>query len=169
MAELATLARPYANAVFDLADQAGELDRWSHVLALLTAASAEPAVRAMVEAPEVKDEQKAHQLLELVREDGFESARRFVHVLASNKRLLLMGEISEQFETLKAEKEKTLDVEIHSAVELTVGELERLVRSLERHFEQDIEVSTSVDASLIGGAIIRTGDTVIDGSVRGSN
>ena len=169
MAELATLARPYANAAFDLAGSRGDQDRWSRTLDFLTRALAEPGARALVASP-VADAQKAHELLELVRTEFgevTEPVRRFLQVLASNKRLALLPEIGEQFESLKAEAERTLDIEVTSAVAMTDDEVERLSAALARRFEREIEVSTAVDEDLIGGAIIRAGDTVVDGSVRG--
>ena len=169
MAELATLARPYANAAFDLACATGDQDRWSRTLDFLARALREPGARALVASP-VADAQKAHEILGLLREEFgevTETVRRFVQVLALNKRLALLGEISEQFEALKAEAEKTLDVEVTSAVALTDGEIEKLNAALASRFEREIEVSTAVDESLIGGAVIRAGDTVVDGSVRG--
>ena len=161
------MARPYANAVFDLAKQAGELDRWSHMLAILASASVEPAVKALIDSPSATNERKAYQLIELVRDEVHQNASRFVQVLSSNKRLSLLPEISSQFEARKAEAERTLDVEITSAVDLTSEQLERFARALELRFEQDIHVTTTIDDALIGGAVIRAGDTVIDGSIRG--
>lgn len=169
MAELATFARPYANAAFDLASARGDQDRWSRTLDFLAQTLAEPGVRTLVAAP-VADAQKAYEFLELLRTEFgevTEPVRRFIQVLASNKRLALLSEISEQFESLKAEAEQTLDVEVTSAVAMTDDEVERLSAALKARFEREIEVSTAVDDSLIGGAVIRAGDTVVDGSVRG--
>ena len=169
MAELATLARPYANAAFDLARVRGDQDRWSRTLDFLSRALDEPGLRALVAAP-VADVRKAHEVLDLLAAEFgevTEPVRRFVHVLASNKRLALLGEISEQFEALKAEAERTLDIEVTSAVAMTNDEIERLTAALKSRFERDIAVSTVMDESLIGGAVIRAGDTVVDGSVRG--
>ena len=169
MAELATFARPYANAAFDLASARGDRDRWSRTLDFLARTLLEPGVRALVASP-VADAQKSHEFLELLRTefgDVRAPVRRFIQVLASNKRLALLGEISEQFEALKAEAERTLDIEVTSAVEMTNDEVERLSAALKARFERDIEVSTAVDESLIGGAVVRAGDTVVDGSVRG--
>ena len=167
MAELATLARPYANAVFDLASERDGLERWSHMLGLAAAAVGEPVVQALIESPAVPDEQKAHGLIDLVRDELDDAGRRFLHTLADNKRLPLLPEIATQFETLKAEAERVLDVEIASAVPLTDAELTSFTDALKRRHERDIEVSTVVDETLIGGAIVRAGDTVVDGSVRG--
>ncbi len=169
MAELATLARPYANAAFDLASDGRDQNRWSRMLDFLSQALRNPGLRDFVASP-AEDAQKAHGLLDLLTVEFGEvpePVRRFVQVLASSKRLALLGEISEQFEALKAEAEKTLDIEVTSAVAMTGEEIERLSAALQARFARDIEVSTAVDESLIGGAVIRAGDTVVDGSVRG--
>ena len=167
MAELATLARPYANAVFDLATERDGLERWSRMLGLAAAASREPAVQALIESPAISDERKAHTLIDLVREELDDAGRRFLHTLAENKRLPLLSEIGEQFEALKAEAERVLEVEIASAVSLSEDELKQFTDALARRFEREIQVSTVVDANLLGGAVVRAGDTVVDGSVRG--
>lgn len=167
MAETATLARPYANAAFDIAHESGSLDRWSRMLAHLSAASGAPKVREMIASPSLPSEAKAHQLADVMGDELDQAGRRFLMVLADNKRLEVLPEIAEQFEVLKAEAEKTLDVEIISAVELEPGEQDALVGALGRRYSQDIHVTTRVDESLVAGAIIRAGDTVIDGSVRG--
>jgi F-type H+-transporting ATPase subunit delta len=167
MAERATLARPYANAVFDLAQEAGELDLWSRQLAFLAIATTDITVSALIDTPSVSDEQKAFRLQELVRDVSTSLVANFIQVLAENKRLPLLPEISKQFEALKAEAEKVLDVEITSTVVLTDEELSSFTRALEQRFDRNINVSTAIDETLIGGAVIRAGDTVVDGSVRG--
>lgn len=167
MAEIATLARPYANAVFDLARSAGRLTEWSPMLALLARAVETDQVRELVATPALAPAVKAHQLIDVVREDIDDRCRRFVNVLADNHRLELLPEIATQFEALKAEAEKTLDVEITAAVELTGQQVDSYTRALRQRFDQDVNVSVDIDPGLVGGAIVRAGDTVIDGSVRG--
>ena len=167
MAELATLARPYANAAFDVAKSDGELDRWSRMLALLGAAAENEKVQVLLAKPDVEEEQKARRLSELCGPDLNDRGRRFVQVLASNKRLTLLPEIQEQFEALRAEEQATLDVTVTSAYPLSEQELERLKGALSSRFKRDVSMFSEVDASLIGGAIIRAGDTVIDGSLKG--
>lgn len=167
MAEIATLARPYANAVFDLARSAGRLTEWSPMLALLARAVETDQVRNLVAAPSLAPAVKAHQLIDVVREDIDDRCRRFVNVLADNHRLELLPEIAAQFEALKAEAEKTLDVEIAAAVELTDQQVDSYAQALRQRFDQDVNVSVDIDPGLVGGAIVRAGDTVIDGSVRG--
>lgn len=167
MAEIATLARPYANAVFDLARSAGRLTEWSPMLALLARAVETDQVRELVATPSLAPAVKAHQLIDVVREDIDDRCRRFVNVLADNHRLELLPEIAAQFEALKAEAEKTLDVEITAAVELTGQQVDSYTQALRQRFDQDVNVSVDIDPGLVGGAIVRAGDTVIDGSVRG--
>ena len=167
MAELATLARPYANAVFDLARERGQLDRWARQLAILAELSQVPRVWALVESPALPDEAKAHQLAELAGADLDEAGRGLVHALAVNKRLPLLPEIRRQFDALKAEADKTLAVEITAATPLTAVDLERFEKALTQRFEQRVEMTSNVDPALLGGAVIRAGDTVFDGSVRG--
>ena len=137
------------------------------MLTVAAAAVAEPAVQALIESPAVTDQQKAHGLIDVVRDELDDAGRRFLHTLADNKRLTLLPEIGTQFEALKAEAERVLDVEIASAVPLSDAELDRFTDALKRRYERDIQLSTVVDAELIGGAVVRAGDTVVDGSVRG--
>ena len=167
MAEIATLARPYANAVFDLAHSAGRMTEWSPMLALLARAMETDQVRELVASPSLAPAVKSHQLIDVVREDIDDRCRRFVNVLADNHRLELLPEIATQFEALKAEAEKTLDVEITAAVELSDQQVEAYTQALRQRFDQDVNVSVDIDPGLVGGAIVRAGDTVIDGSVRG--
>lgn len=167
MAELATLARPYANAVFGLARERGQLDRWARQLAVLAGLTQTPQVSALVESPALPDEAKGHQLAELAGADLDDAGGGLVHALAVNKRLPLLAEIRRQFDALKAEADKTLAVEITAATPLTDVDLERFEQALTQRFEQRVEMTSSVDPALLGGAVIRAGDTVFDGSVRG--
>jgi F-type H+-transporting ATPase subunit delta len=167
MAELATLARPYANAIFDLAHGGKVLERWSRALTQLAAVSEESAVRRMIEAPDLTAEVKAGKVIELLGDELDVHGRNLVRLLARNKRLGLLGEIREQFEHRKAEAEKVLDVEVVSAFELTTEQSERLRDVLQRRFSKEINLSGRVDPDVIGGVVIRAGDTVIDGSIRG--
>ena len=167
MAELATLARPYANAAFDVAKSDGELDRWSRMLALLAAAADNETVQVLLSAPDVEEVQKAYRLSEICGPELNDRAKRFVQVLAANKRLPLLPEIQALFEALRAEEQATLDVSVASAYPLSEGEFEKLKTALSRRFDREVTMVSEVDASLIGGAIIRAGDVVIDGSIKG--
>lgn len=167
MAELATLARPYANAVFTVAKQANELDRWSRMLGFLAAAAADPKVSVLLDAPEVADEQKAFRLTELCGDELNDRARKLTQVLAHNKRLDLIEELREQYERLRAAEEQTLDVEVVSAFPLTDEQSAAIARALTARYAKTVNLTSVVDQTLLGGAVIRAGDTIIDGSVRG--
>lgn len=167
MAENATLARPYANAAFALAREQRRLREWSRALGQLAAAVRTSEVGALIGAPALPSAVKAHQLAEVVGEALDDRRRRFVRVLADNGRLGLLPEIAAHFDARKAEAERVLDVEITAAIELSAAQREAFAAALRKRFDQDVQVSASVDASLLGGAVIRAGDTVVDGSVRG--
>ncbi|MFU8813874.1 MAG: F0F1 ATP synthase subunit delta [Pseudomonadales bacterium] len=167
MAELATLARPYANALFDLAKSEQALEQWSRMLSYLAAASADQRVKQMLESPDLATEVKAQRLTDLCGEELSDRAKNLIKLLARNKRLGVLGEIREQFEARKAEEERVLEVEVVSAYELSPEQSDRLREALQRKFEREVNLTGRVDPDMLGGAIIRAGDTVIDGSIRG--
>jgi F-type H+-transporting ATPase subunit delta len=167
MAELATMARPYAHAAFDVAKRSGDLDAWSRSLGFLAAAAADATVRGWLSAPELVAAVKAQKLIDICADEIDDRGKRFVQVLAANKRLALLSEISTQFDTLRAAQEQQIDVEVSSALALTNEQEQMLMTALEKKFDRTVNMTHSVDAHLIGGAVIRAGDTVIDGSVRG--
>ena len=167
MAELATLARPYANAVFALARDNQALALWARRLALLGAAADEERVRTLLHSPEVPAEQKAFHLADLCGDEVDECGRKFLQVLARNGRLPLLGEISRRFDELQAAEERNLDVQVRSTYPLTDAQAERLKDALQAKFGKAVRLTSEVDAKLLGGAVVRAGDTVIDGSVRG--
>jgi F-type H+-transporting ATPase subunit delta len=165
--EKATLARPYANAVFAVARSENRLDQWSRLLRILAAAAATPRVQQMLADPMLNAEEKVDKLALLCDGELDQSERRLLDVLAWNKRWGLFDEISEQFEKLRAEEQRALDVEVVSAYALSEEQQQKLVDSLRRRFARDIRMNARVDLKLLGGVVIRAGDTVIDGSVRG--
>ena len=167
MAEIATIARPYANAVFEIAKRNRALDEWSRQLALAAAVAAVPAISDVIESPAATSLEKSNTVVRVCGEELGGEGKQLIHVLARNKRLHLLAEISSQYEALRAQEEASLEVEIVSAYALSDVEQQRFTDALTRRFEKEILLSTRVDESLLGGAIIRAGDTVLDGSVRG--
>ncbi len=184
MSELSTLARPYAEAVFRLAQGENDLAGWSSRIATLAAIvsdeqvarlNADPAVSADRVASLVIDVAGAYDSARASARSGSESFRaslgergaNFVKVLAENDRLSVLPEISAQFETLKASAEGTIEATITSAQELTQTQIDDLVSGLKARFNRAVTVQVAVDADLIGGAVIAIGDKVIDGSVKG--
>ena len=138
MAEIATLARPYANAVFELARSNDRLDKWSRMLGLLSATVQTREAQALIGSPALPSTAKAHRLTDVVRDELDAGGRRFVLVLADNKRLELLPEIAAQFEERKAEAEQVLDVEITAAVALSEAQVQDYVQALERRFNQQV-------------------------------
>jgi F-type H+-transporting ATPase subunit delta len=167
MAELATLARPYAEAIFGLADKAGALPQWSRVLAAMAQVVGHPDVKACIENPNLTADQLYGLFVELCSEELGTDAQNFLRVLIANDRLLLLPEIRHQFEALKHEREGVVEADITSAFPLEDSRLAGLVSNLEQRFKRKIDPRVSVDQELIGGVRITVGDEVIDGSVRG--
>lgn len=166
MAELSTIARPYAEAVFDLADKAGSLAQWSATLANLAAAAEHPDVRQLLGNPRVS----ASALVDMfvaVSGDASPETRKLLEALTANQRIAALPAMRDQFEALKNERESTVDAKIETAFPLEGVDLAGLVADLERKFKRKVRPEVSVDASLIGGVKVTVGDQVIDGSVRG--
>lgn len=167
-AEITTVARPYARAVFSYAlDETDGLAKWSRTLALLGAAAATDVVEDALDNPQLTTEQEVELLASILDDDLSAQGRNFISVLAENGRLTLLPAISEMFEDLKAQHEKTMDVEVTSAFDVSDDDRHKLVEALNKRLQKEIELTTTVDEKLLGGVIIRAEDTVIDNSVRG--
>lgn len=167
MAELTTLARPYAKAAFDYAKNQNKLAEWSAMLALTVAVSVDETMQQILKAPRMKGEQKANTFIEVCGDKLDAKVQNFIHVLAENDRLLLLPEIAELFELLKAEQEKSVDVEVTSAFALNDEQKDKLAMVLSARLNREVRLHATEDTTLIGGVVIRAGDLVIDGSVRG--
>ena len=167
MAESITLARPYAKASFEVALAAGELSPWSQSLKLLASVAANDTVRKTMLSPALTAAEQASMLINLCGNELMPKAGNLIRLLAENKRLQLLPEISELFEALKANQEMTVDVELSTAFELNKDVVKKITQALQTRLNREIKLHTRVDKHLIGGAVIRAGDTVIDSSVRG--
>lgn len=167
MAELTTLARPYAKAAFKSALSASALPAWSEALALLAAVSGEDAVQALVASPKQTAEQKSQSLIDICGDKLSDKQQYFLKILAENDRLALLPQISELYELYKANQEKTVDVNVETAFDLTEAQLASLETSLKKTLDREVSFSTTVNKDLLGGVFIRAGDTVIDASIRG--
>ncbi|NIB39481.1 F0F1 ATP synthase subunit delta [Pseudomaricurvus alkylphenolicus] len=167
MAELTTLARPYAKAAFEFADAAGDLQKWSDMLALAAAVSQQDGMIKALSSPSLTADNKAKAFVEVCGEELNEKAANLVSALAMNGRLALLPEIQALYEQHKAQREQSVDVEVTTAFELS-GELQdKLAKALSAKLNREVTLSSSVDKAILGGALVRAGDTVIDGSVRG--
>jgi F-type H+-transporting ATPase subunit delta len=167
MAELSTLARPYAKAAFEHAVDKNQLVPWYEQLATVAAVVADESMAGVLNNPSLTAAQQAGKLGDVCGDALTAELRNFLAILASNKRLALLPEIYTQFAQYKANREKTVDVEVISAFDLADSARDRLAEVLGNKLERQVEVRTSTDSNLLGGVLIRAGDLVIDGSVRG--
>jgi F-type H+-transporting ATPase subunit delta len=166
MAEPSTVARPYAEAAFRLADEKGELARWSGMLAALAAVAADERVGRTIADPNLSDAKVAGVFISILGGKLSSDAENLVRVLAQNGRLELLPEIRDQFEALKNEREGVIEAEVESAFELSEAQLADLVQRLEKKTGRKVRAKVNVDRELIGGVKVVLGDKVIDGSAR---
>jgi F-type H+-transporting ATPase subunit delta len=167
MAETATIARPYAEAVFGLADKAGASGAWLSMLGVMAQVAGNPEMRACIGNPNVGAKALYDLFIALCRQDFPAEARNFVRVLIANDRLALLPEIHEQFAALKNGREGVLEADIRSAFPLDNAQINGLVADISRRFKRRVQPRVTVDKELIGGVHITVGDEVIDASVRG--
>lgn len=170
MAEQATIARPYARAAFEHARAANAFAAWSALLGAGAAVAQTPGAEDLFSNPRVRERELIDFVAGVAKDAGAsvgEDARNFLALLAHNRRLGFLPSIATQFEALRAAVENTLDVEVTSAYALTDPQREQLSAALATRFKRRVRLAETVDASLVGGAIVRAGDLVIDGSVRG--
>lgn len=166
MAEWSTLARPYAKAAFDFAREHNALGQWAEQLTLLAAVVGTDKVGRLIASSDASSRQQADAIIGLF--DELPAALgNFVRILAENKRLPLLPEISALFEQMKANQEKSIKVEVASAFPLEKDLSDRLAQALRGKLQREVTIDTVVDKSLLGGVVVRAGDVVIDGSVRG--
>lgn len=166
MADFSTIARPYAKAVFELARDSGKFDAWSGRLEFWAALVAHPDMASRLEAPGFTYQDRA-QMIEQVDDQMDDESRSFIRLLAENNRLGLMGDIRENFEVLRAEEEGEIEANVTTAFPLTDAQRQSIVDALGKRLDRKVRLVESVDEALIGGAVIRAGDLVIDGSLKG--
>ena len=167
MSNLATLARPYAKAAFELAQAQGALGNWDGLLDAAGQAVSESAMTALLGNPLAESSQAIGIITEALGEDVDSRFVNFIGVLGDNDRLSLLPQIAEQFRGLREEAEKRLSVRVVSAVALEDDQAERMKAALAQRFDREIEMVSEIDASVLGGAVIYAGDQVIDGSLLG--
>jgi F-type H+-transporting ATPase subunit delta len=167
MSSLATLARPYAKAAFELARDEQALARWDEMLGLASNIVADESMAKLLESPEVGESKVATIIFEVAGDllDG--RFRDYLSVLAANGRLALLPQIAGLYRQLREEAEKRLSVRVVSAIPLDERQAERMKEALARRFDCEIELENEIDAHVIGGAVVYAGDQVIDGSLRG--
>ena len=166
MAEISTIARPYAVAAFNLAKEKKALKEWSEMLKFLAQVSQDERMHTFINDSKVSDEEREKSLIKIAAKRLNEYGENLIKLLIEYKRVNLLPEISLAFEALKATDEGTLEAEIIVASKPTDKEVDSLVKSLEKKFNKKIEAKVTIDEAIIGGIKVIVGDTVIDASVR---
>jgi len=166
MAEKTTVARPYARAAFEEASGAGALAAWSGALRTAALVVRDPRVKDLLGNPAVSVGELAQLIIDLAGPQLNEQGRNFVRTLADNRRLSFLPEISALFDQFKDEAEGIVDVTVTTAVPLEGSQLATLAAALQRRLRRQVRMQCTTDPRLIGGAVVRAGDLVIDGSVR---
>ncbi len=165
--DLITIARPYAEAVFDRAVETDALDSWMEMLAFLAAVVSDESVADIIVNPSVAHERKLQLLLDIDKDQLTDEGQNLVRLLVENDRLPALPEISNLFQQMKSEHDGAIDVEVISAYALKPAAEKELAAALKKKLGRDVKISSTKDPELIGGVKIRAGDMVIDGSVAG--
>jgi F-type H+-transporting ATPase subunit delta len=167
MAEAITVARPYAQAAFLFASAQAMLKEWSGMLSLLAVIADDDGMQDLIDSPHVTNTQLADLFIQVSGEHISEKCANFIRVLAANGRLKLLPEIAALFEIQRRDAEGTVQAQLITAYPASETQQAEIIASLRKRLGREVELSCSTDVELLGGAIIRAGDLVIDGSVRG--
>lgn len=166
MSEITTAARPYARAVFEYAREHKVVDAWSESLALLAAVAGDDKVRSLLDNPRLSHTQRADMLIGICKGKLDAGCENLIRLLAENHRLRLLPEIFTEYEIHRAELEGTVEATLISARDVSEPQLKKIAKALEARLGKKVHLQSKVDESLIGGAVIKAGDMVIDGSIK---
>ncbi len=166
MSDSSSIARPYAQAVFELAKETGRFEDWSNQLEMLSEIAEHPDFNALVSDPRITREQVLSVVLEITGEHLDEQAQNFVKILSHYRRLSALPLIARQFESLRAEDEGVIEAELEAAYELDSEQQAQLIEALQQRMGRKVRLTSQINKDLIGGVVVRTGDWVIDGSIR---
>jgi F-type H+-transporting ATPase subunit delta len=167
MSELATLARPYAAAVFKRSSETGTTEKWSKSLAFMSAVLKDKEISAVVGNPKVSKQRLSGLILDICQGQVDEEGANFLKLLVQNNRLTLVPTVAILFEAFKAESEGYVDVQVTTAYAFSQEEKQSFTSTLEKRLSKKVHMNVAVDKSLIGGVLVRAGDRVIDGSIKG--
>lgn len=166
MAEISTLARPYAQAIFNLANANNTLKSWSETLTLLAEVAANADMIEIISNPDISSEQVVTLFTDICQAQLDEQGINFVKLAAENNRLEIIPEIARSFEAMRAEEEGSIEAQVISAYAVNATQKKSIATALKEKLGREVTITTTTDRSLLGGVIIRAGDMVIDGSVR---
>ena len=167
MSEVATLARPYAVAAFKRSLETGSTEQWSKSLAFMSSVLNDKEMSVVVGNPKVSKQGLSTLMLDICQGQLDDERANFLKLLVQNNRLTLAPTIAALFEALKAESEGYVDVEVATAYAFSKEEKQKFTSALEKSLNKKVHMKVSVDKSLIGGVLVRAGDRVIDGSIKG--
>jgi len=167
MLEKTTIARPYAQAAFEQASEEKALTGWSKALSLLAAITSDEQMQALMRDPRVSSEQLQNLIIDLVGDALGKTSTNFVKILVESHRLPLCQEISQLFEEKKADAEKHASIHVTSAYEMDESEKKKIAEAMKKKLGRSVEVTAELDPVLIGGMVVKSGDMVIDLSIRG--
>ena len=167
MSDLTTAARPYARAAFDIANTHSEQQQWTEMLSFMAAVAYDPTMNALLDSPGLSQEKSAEMFIKVCEDKVDQRAKNFIKLLADNGRVKLLPEIAALYEHYRAEAESSIDAEVISATEVSNDQLTKIAAALKTRLGKKVRLTSKVDPTLIGGAVIRAGDMVIDGSVSG--
>ena len=165
MAEKSTIARPYAQAAFSMAESQGNLKKWSDMLQLIAALATDDAMQVLIDNPSIDNDKLAELIIDICGDGLDQYGQNFVRVLIDNKRLDVISEIADLYEVKRAEAERTVVAEVTSASPLSEAQQAQLVTALKKRLGREVTLITNTDETILGGAIVRAGDLVIDASV----
>lgn len=166
MSDLITAARPYARAVFELAQSESALAAWSDALGLMSALVVHESMRTMLDSPKIGADKKAQMLIDVCDGKLKPSQQNLLRMLAENGRFALLPDIAALYELMRAEAESKIEAKVKSAHPLSDAQQQSIIAALKKKLGRDVTLVTEVDATLIGGVVIRAGDLVIDGSAQ---
>jgi len=167
MAEPLTIARPYAEAAYELAKQHNALQAWLEMLSVAAGVSGNEKVQAYIDNPKVGSKQKEELFFSILGPKANDAGKNLIRLLLVNDRVKVLPQVYELFKQLKSEQEGTLTAKVSSAFPLTDAQTKELVENLQARFKRKIEIQVGIDKELIGGVKVEVGDEVIDASVRG--
>jgi len=165
MAEKSTIARPYAQAAFSMAESQCNLKKWSDMLQLIAALASDDAMQVLIDNPSIDNDKLADLIIDICGNGLDQYGQNFVRVLTDNKRLDVISEIADLYEVKRAEAERTVVAEVTSASPLSEAQQAQLVTALKKRLGREVTLVTKTDETILGGAIVRAGDLVIDASV----
>ncbi len=166
MSENTTAARPYARAVYQQALETSSIDSWSKALALMASVVEDATMAEYLDNPETGREQKGEMLLKVIGDKLNTQQANLIKLMAENARLTALPVVAAQFEAFRAESEGKVEAEVTSAFDLTDDQLNAITATLTKTLGREVSLTATTDASLIGGVVIKAGDTIIDASMK---